>query len=66
MNDNADAHRWWDGLTPDQRQAAIQAARTGQVSDQVWATLVDAGLADPAQENHTLSDPVLQFLKMRH
>ncbi len=67
MNDNAEVHNWWAGLTPEQRQAAHHAARTGEVNDQVWATLVEAELVEPADENRTLSDPLAQqILKMQH
>lgn len=60
--------QWWNGLNEAQRADAATYGRSGQLSTDLKASLLSAGLLQPDQQqpSRRLESRVDEFLKMRH
>ena len=60
MAANVELDGWWQGLTGQERAAAIRCRDAGQLSDDVRQSLERAGVTGPRERE------VIEYLKMRH
>ncbi len=58
--------KWWEGLSPQERDDALQSQKAGKLSEGLAKSLQRAGLLERGKPGSSLPGDVEIFLKARH